>query len=459
MAKDRRVATDDGTDGIFQDDGCILSDGDRLMVKVAVIDIVGQQRGVFFQLDRMFPLIRKTIEGVAHAFIEIINIVMPFAILRLKRLPPDIFAHIVDDAASLFVSPTQLAVLANLLHIEVVFQLASLAVRQLQFADDGCKPLLLTTQAYTLGRDARNIGKEDDGCSEDEGHELVAAGAFLTEHQHEKGHQQSRHQQVEAALSEAIKPDAVDGTDPVHDEWRNGYQREVTVEPVIVTLAEYRLRRIPDQGHGDEPHHHPSNAAFRQVPLEGYLDEIGIEDGRVEDDSWRKNEIKDDPEHLKGLHHLIFVLTDERATHLWSQHKPDELEDVFVEIRGNLDAEDIEERTCDSQHRQREDASDKQAEEQLRDDMQGMGCKGAVIHLLVANNKQDACQDVGESKPDCPNEGIQVESHERQEKEEREEVNFSIDALKPEGKCDQWAEKEEDVIIDHTLHMHVFIPV
>ena len=67
-------------------------------------------------------------------------------------------------------------------------------------------------------------------------------------------------------------------------------------------------------------------------------------------------------------------------------------------MSGFVDAKDIEEGGNDSHNRHIEDARDEQAKEQLRDHMQGMGCKRTVIHLPVTYNQQDGSQDVGESE-------------------------------------------------------------
>ena len=89
-----------------------------------------------------------------------------------------------------------------------------------------------------------------------------------------------------------------------------------TVEPVVISLAEYRLCHTTYQSYRDESHDHPSHAALGQVPLEGYLYEIGIEDDGIDDDGWGEDEIEDKPEYL---------------------------EDMLVEMLGFVDAEDIEE--------------------------------------------------------------------------------------------------------------------
>ena len=97
------------------------------------------------------------------------------------------------------------------------------------------------------------------------------------------------------------------------------------------------------QSYRDESHDHPSHAALGQVPLEGYLYEIGIEDDGIDDDGWGEDEIEDKPEYLERLGHFVLVLADKGAAHLRSQHKKYELRDMLVEMLGFVDAEDIEE--------------------------------------------------------------------------------------------------------------------
>ena len=131
--------------------------------------------------------------------------------------------------------------------------------------------MLLTTQADAFGRDAGNVGKEYDGSTKDERHQLVSACAFLEEHQHKACHQHACHDEIEPVLSKTVAADTVDGTYPIENKRRNGNEREVTVEPVVVPLAENRLRHTACQSHADESHHHPSHAAFRQFPFEDNL--------------------------------------------------------------------------------------------------------------------------------------------------------------------------------------------
>ena len=61
--------------------------------------------------------------------------------------------------------------------------------------------------------------------------------------------------------------------------------------------------------------------------------------------------------------------------------------------------------------------------------MQGIGRKRAVIHLLVAQDEQQTSQDIGESKAESKEVWTQVERHERQEKEERKDVDYPIDSM------------------------------
>ena len=141
------------------------------------------------------------------------------------------------------------------------------------------------------------------------------------------------------------------------------------------------------QCHRDESHDHPSHTALGQVPLEGNLYEIGIEDNRVDDDGWGEDEIKDKPEYLERLDHFVLVLADKGAAHLWSQHKEDELSDMLIEMFGLVDAEDIEEGGHDGQYRHIEDAGNEHSEKHLCDYVQGMGCKRSVIHFPVTDNE------------------------------------------------------------------------
>ena len=128
------------------------------------------------------------------------------------------------------------------------------------------------------------------------------------------------------------------------------------VEPIVISLAEYRLCHATYQCYRDESHHHPCHAALGQVPLEGYLYKIGIEDNGVDDDGRGEDEIKDKSEYLEWLFYLILVLADKGAAHLRSQHKEDELCDMLIEMLGFVDAEDIEEGGHDGQYCHIEDA-------------------------------------------------------------------------------------------------------
>ena len=204
------------------------------------------------------------------------------------------------------------------------------------------------------------------------------------------------------------------------------------------------------QCHRDESHDHPSYTALGQVPLEGNLYEIGIEDDGVDDDGWGEDEIKDKPEYLEWLFYLIFVLADKGAAHLRSQHKEDELSDMLIEMLGFVDAEDIEEGGHDGQYRHIKDAGNKQPKEHLGGHMQGMGSKRSVGQPSVTYDEQNRCQDVGKSETESPKEGLQIECHQGQEKEKRGIISPAVDAMEPEGQCHQRHEKPKDVAIHCT---------
>ena len=288
--------------------------------------------------------------------IELIIRVRPFAILRLERLGAYPTAHIADNAGGILVALAQQTVAPDGLQVELAIELTRLGIDKLEFADELRETLLLTAQTDTLGGDAWDIGEEDDGRCADERHKLVLTRALTDEHEHEEGHEHAGYHEVETTLGEAVQTDAVEGAYPVHDERRNGYEREMTVEPVVVPLTEYRLCHTTHQSHSDEAHDQPCHTALRQVPLDGNLDEIGIKDNGVDDDGRREDEVQDEPEYLERLLHLVFILTDKGAAHLRRHHKGDELEDMLEEARGLFDAEDIEEGGRDGQYGQIEHA-------------------------------------------------------------------------------------------------------
>ena len=272
--------------------------------------------------------------------------------MRLERLGSYPTAHIFDDAGGITITLAQQTVAPDLLQVELVVELTRLGIDKIEFADELRETLLLTAQTDTLGGDAWDIGEEDDGRCADERHELVLTRALTDEHEHKEGHQHTSHHEVETTLGEAVQTDAVEGAYPVHDERRNGYEREMTVEPVVVPLTEYGLCHTTHQSHSDECHDQPCHTALGQIPRKGDLDEIGIEDDGVDDDGRREDEVQDEPEYLERLLHLVFILTDKGAAHLRRHHKGDELEDMLEEARGLFETEDIEEGGRDGQYGQ-----------------------------------------------------------------------------------------------------------
>ena len=187
---------------------------------------------------------------------------LPFAILFLKVLVSHFAADIADHTASILVFLTQQTVLFDTSYIRFVVELTRLGIFQTQFTDDFSESLLLTVQSDMFGRNTRDVSKEDDGRTEDECHQLILSGTLPKEHQYEERHQYTSHHQVETTLREAVQTDAVDGADPEQDQRRNGYQCEMTVEPVVVSFTENRLCRLSYQRHCDEPHHHPCHATL-----------------------------------------------------------------------------------------------------------------------------------------------------------------------------------------------------
>ena len=215
-------------------------------------------------------------------------------------------------------------------------------------------------------------------------------------------------------------------------------------------LLEHILHQSSHHCYCHESHDQPSHTAFGQVPFKCNLDEVGIEDDGIDDDSRRKNEVQDELQHMGRLAHFVFIPGDQCAAHLRGYEEPDELQQIYVEIFGFVDAEDIEEGTEDGQKGCRDNPGDDESEEQLRHHVQGMGGKTPVVHASFTHKEQDAGQHISEEEAIGEKERLQVECHHWQEQQSRNNISPAVHFAQPESQYQQRKEQRKDVFVDTT---------
>ncbi len=192
------------------------------------------------------------------------------------------------------------------------------------------------------------------------------------------------------------------------------------------------MRKTPHERHRDERHHHPCHAAFGQVPLQGDLDEVEVEDDRIDDDGRREDEVQHQLQHLCRLMLLVLAVGDERAAYLGRDGQPDELPDILVDALV-MQVEDVVHRPGNGNGRHRECSRNEEAEEQLRGHMQGMLPERAVVHAACADDEQDGRQHIGEVEAVGLEERPQVDGHQGQEQKARCHVGPSVHLVQVEG--------------------------